>query len=937
MVKKTVLVASILVLSILAIVSAAADFNKDKVLISKVYGPGDILKGSLNMTLKDYPADAMLTLAVGNLVKKIPLSDFLRANNLSFDCNPENCISYYTTSNNDTTKILNGTNYLAFIAYGDNVTIDSLAFNIQGELDITPECGNSPLILDLLNDNSAEWKYLEAGDGFCGSLKPSDYYSAADASYNYLIKSAAYCEKIRLPIASKFKLAADLGGVPNDVFIKISIGDSKYNSGASCTINGTGMQSCDVNFISLEEKDYAICIKAEDAGESAQNSTYKIKGEKIPSNCGFVGSIGACSDSTIDFGLYAQPANFAPFSYTETFDASHFYGTGALKQYMQDYLTHYYSNSCTQEEGCIIPLKVSSTQNITFSNLQFVYIESAGVNTVKNDFYDAVKNSAIINLNSTQVKIEKTGFTVPIINGTYDYNISLADSLIDSGSLIVARLPTISLYPLNASASISQKFFATADDIIAYYWDFGDGSYAATNLSSTAHTYQSSGEYILKITVTTSKKLNVTQSFNIEVMQPKDFVNKSLAQKTAYLNNLQKDLDAMPSWYKSIATEQMDLANLKRVLASYQTQFLDPTTDIASLKGLLENFIVYTGIKDEDLGQSPILQSVDLSLLEKAGAGSVPENSDAQGKLQQNINNWQYDINIKADGIVKIAESENAASSSDLLTLITLEISADSPMNKVFLIIKNLANAKFPENTSEQEIDGSVLFVFDELKDKQTIEFAIPSRFNPTDLEIITSPEFNSFTTQEYFCGNQICEAGEDYNNCPEDCPKPSTNKIVYVIIFVLIMAAGLYWIWKFYARSYEKKLEEKLFKNKADLYNLTFFITRAMNKGEKEADIGKKLTEAGWQESQVSHAMQKIKKERRLVQLNTLINFISIGIRNGKSEDVLKAELKSAGWQDRDINNAYKKTLEMLEKEKKKFLNMQKQKAKESKAPRKK
>jgi hypothetical protein len=272
---------------------------------------------------------------------------------------------------------------------------------------------------------------------------------------------------------------------------------------------------------------------------------------------------------------------------------------------------------------------------------------------------------------------------------------------------------------------------------------------------------------------------------------------------------------------------------------------------------------------------------------------------------------------------------------------LTIELTPSQSLGKVFVILRGMSNAKFLENDTHQPIDGSELFIIDSFSEKKTIDFAVSGRYNPSDLEVIVSPEFSALIVGEYYCGNGICDTDqqESYENCPDDCKQPLTSKIVFALIIIIIAAGAAYWIWKVYTKIYENKLEKSLFKNKADLYNLTFFITKALNKNEAEDAIRKKLIEAKWDPGQVDFALMKIKKERKAVQLNTLKNFISSEMRMNKNEETIKSELKEAGWQPKDIDDAYKRILKDIETEKKKIeekaRQMQKQ-AQKSAMPRK-
>jgi PKD repeat protein len=919
--KKAILFALALIAILITISLSYAGVSD--VSIKKVYSSGQAIEGRFNVSLSNFPVDSMVSLSIeGMPVQQIPIKDFLEKNNISYTCSPSNCLAYFIPSNKESSKVVNGEKYIAITISdtADNVAINDLRFDMIGE-NIKPECSATPLTVDLLDDMAPDWKYLVEGNDFCGIPFASDSYSDSSADYRCTINPEPYCEKIRLPIASKFRLSADIKRGNVDVIMKISIGNKGFNEDSSCELDwpslepgASGILSCNATFMALDEKEYDICIKAEEYWIS---SDHDIKCETIDPYSGFTKTSGS-----VDFALYSQPADFTPFNDTEVFEQNAFYGPSSnLTQYIQNYVDTKYNKKCNSTAPCVIPIKVTSTQNINFSNADLSYYSGPLFHERK--FSDAVKQPALISTTGrakleNAIILDENVFKAPIKYGSYGYQLKIGTDLVDSGTIRVEKIPQIKITPNNFSAGVPVRFSLVTENATSYYWDFGDGSKTSTLVPYADHTYAKVGEYTLTVTLLISG-MNITKQFTVYAMTPKDIVNSTIIQKSSNLAKMESDLNSL-GWYKSLAAGQIDLSEMRKSISYYQTEAAKPDADFVALLNSLNNFIVFKGIKSENIGLAPVAQSVDVDLLSRAGAG----NADNRANLEENIRNWQGYLDVKASGTVKIAEAEVPESNRDLLTVIDIEITPSKSLGKVFFIIRGMENAIFPNNDSSS-IDGSRLFVFDSLADKKTIELALAGRINPADLEIISSPAFSEFVVGEVYCGNGICDKdkGEDYTSCPEDCKKPliTISKIIYVIIILIVVAGVLYWIWKYYRKMYEKKVEEKLFKNKADLYNLTFFIGKAMNKNEKEEDIRKKLLDAKWAPEQADYALQKIKRERRQVQLGTLKNFITMELRQNKIEEVIKNELKEAGWDVKDIDYAYKKTLNDIENEKKKML----------------
>jgi hypothetical protein len=909
----------ILILAALILISgASASLEAKDIVITGAYPSSAIFQGKFNLSLTDYPVDAMLTLEIQGMPKQEKtLREILEMNNLSYNCSPSNCISYFTSQNPASLKTVNGDKYIAAVITGTGaIAFESIQFNMIGE-DIPLECYATPVTVDFLNGiYKNQWKYLKAGNDYCENYKSSDAYNDGAADYSSALYDTAYCEKIKLPMGSKFMLAADIKSGAQSMIIQMSISNSPgFNQDFSCLVDAaslpadTGNVSCEVNFKSLEEKEYDVCARIKPSTYNSNLASHFLKREILDPYGGYIGST---ADKKIDFALYAKAAKFKNFNETVIFGSAD-YSQTKVRNYINNLTDG--TKFCPADKPCILPLKVSAMQNIIFSNMQLWFFDS-GVKTLETKFSDAAEEPAKLN-SSGKIDLEKAEFKVPASYDRYDYTLKIGADTIRAGSISVVKLPQMTLIPSNVSASITTRFELIIDEnASSYYWDFGDGIKLTTKTNFADHTYTDIGTYKVIVTAQTLRGINATKDFFVSVGTPRGFINSTLTQKSAYLRKTGQDIDALPSWYRSMASDQIGLAELAQTLQGYQAEALDPNTDLVALKNKLDGFIVYKSIKSEDIGIAPVEQITDIYLLQKAGAGEIKD----EEKLSESIGKWQAYLQVTAKATVKIAESEKPDMNNDLLTVVTVEITpvdAAKRIGKTFVILSGMSYATFEDNSS-QPVDGSRAFVFDSISGKKQINFAVTGRYNPADLQVITSPSFSEFLVGEFYCGNLICDKGEDYKTCPEDCKEPLTSRIIYAVLIFIAALGGIYFIWKVYVKIYENKLEKKLFKNRADLYNLTFFIGKELNKNETPENIRKKLIEAKWNPGQVDFALMKIKKERRAVQLNTLKNFISSELRMNKAEDAIKTELKTAGWQQKDIDYAYKKTAEETEKAKK-------------------
>lgn len=117
--------------------------------------------------------------------------------------------------------------------------------------------------------------------------------------------------------------------------------------------------------------------------------------------------------------------------------------------------------------------------------------------------------------------------------GDYTVSVTVADNfgatatattvVSATGADVVNQPPRVNVTasPLAGHAPLTVNFVATATDpdgqVVAYNWTFGDG--ATSTMSSPSHTYQSTGSYTSRVTVTDNIGATATASIVINVME----------------------------------------------------------------------------------------------------------------------------------------------------------------------------------------------------------------------------------------------------------------------------------------------------------------------------------------------------------------------------------------------------------------------------------
>ena len=114
-----------------------------------------------------------------------------------------------------------------------------------------------------------------------------------------------------------------------------------------------------------------------------------------------------------------------------------------------------------------------------------------------------------------------------------------------------------------------------------------------------------------------------------------------------------------------------------------------------------------------------------------------------------------------------------------------------------------------------------------------------------------------------------ICQEGENSSNCRDDC-KPVglfIGYVVFIVVLFLVVFVGVS-IW------YQRHKEEILFGDRKQLFNLVNFIDSARDKGVKDPEIVKALTEKGWVKERIDYAMQKSRSVDK-ISFSSFNNFI--------------------------------------------------------------
>lgn len=864
----------IIVLIILFLNLVSASFTKGNVTanIDTQYSPGESLKGWINISLQDEPADALLTA----FNKGTSILDFLNKNSYKdFTCKPTDCKENYISTNGQETKSFSlgygEEKIISFLAEGTISSIGYLEFNVS--VDNTQSCIN-PLEIDVLNDGEAEWKSKKFSDEIsCAYMEGRGCFNINENLYQAVIDDEIpYCEKIKLIESNNFSLGAWVkkgSTVWKDGLLKMYLYSLDGSLLGSCNLlepssNG-GEISCLINYKNNELQEYYVCIKATNKIEG-----YETKRESVEP-CGFYAFPGEETEYN-DYYIFTKSSKFdtiGEFNFNQA-EYEKQENSGGLSDYIfQDYIDERYEGNCTK--GCGIPLKFTSygDLDIEISNAKLKYSTGAGPKTT-NLIYDAAKETAKINSNFLTLDLSLSNITVPLTRGKYTLSLYLGSGKILEQDISVGNVAVIDkILPTHVSAAIPTKFIVSASgNVTGYKWDFGDGTKVETTTNNSIyHTYKEIGAYNLKI-IAINKAGEASKTFTIEVKSPEEELNNTLTEKIGQLNKTKKQLESITAWYKEELKKEAALDEIDSKLNDLENQYKTASTadEYVKIMSQLSELEVPYSLQIHKFSWDffPAIEQIEPAYLTKIGL-----KEDNPEKYKDSIAGWFNEmVEMKVESNVPYLYYPDKQSL--LFTTLTLKIKPKKDFSdEVYLIInKRYDEIKFNPNKDykPKAVEDATAIIFSELKKdrEEIIDFILPEEIKVNELPVFMSPDFSRLPDIVIApCDNDgVCEkeAEETNESCPNDCHSTPWKKIITYLLILLFVAFVVYIaLQEWYKRYYEGHL----FKNKNDLFNLINFVSNAISQGFNKKELFKELKEYGWSGEQIIYAFKKAQGKR--------------------------------------------------------------------------
>lgn len=854
--RRVFLLGFVLLLSLVTVVRADVDYHGDTLRTS--YGSGDLISGTLNITLNRTNLDSTIRTNFANTT--MSLRNFIAANGFEviedYNCSTANCLAGYTRKEPLTSLAFSGDALVGFSVQGSVTGINDarITFESSSQASCYLDLG-----LDVLNKSEYFLTSSRYIDETCYEPRYGCFEPALATSETLIMETGReYCERITLPIAPAFRAGVNVTpSTAGQAGLKMQIHAMDSTLLGDCTLPAISGPSqvveCVIPFSSPVQRDYFVCVAPTGAG-----SNHKIRYE-THNPCG-----------TPDYGA-SYPGDYEIFAKNLKFDtplidlseSGFANATGAdLSEYLSSYLTDTYGNACTPY--CVIPLRLlGSPQTINLYNRFISYTSSLGGQHNSDQVYRLDRGNVTIDATRITVDMARANFTIP--PGATGNRLRIyidGEEVVDKHINLSASF-TFGLSPLFATFGQTTQFsIVTPVNITSVRWTFGDGSAQQTSTGKTInYRYVRQGTFNVEVEATRSDGVVGRRTFSVTVGNARDAATSLLANAQQRMNAISANLTGYPLWARDKIKEQLDYttlnASLREATLLYGRAAND--SDYAAVVNAIIAMDMPLGLRSDIKGTVPLLVS-----LENADIASLRALTGGQGGTDEDVRAALGAWTLANTDATIAFESISAYYEGDTRPLMTTFKVQTRPKGsfeeETYFVVGLNPNDLVLASSYPHEPIGTSASAFSLGTANEILEFAVLDSLRPEDLGSYITPSFaalGEFEEGDYICNyNAECDNDETWKNCPNDCrPWGLASIIIIVLVGVgaIVLGAILWW--------YKTRYETSLFTHKQDLTNLLTFITNSLRAGMGEREIHKKLRHAGWTNEQIGYAFAKHKK----------------------------------------------------------------------------